>query len=214
MTAPITQLTALATTLLAILLATLVAPLLSPAPARAQTAGPHSPAFQEPYWLHITPIAGAVAVSRPGEAGGPVAALQLEVSRNLPVGIGVTAGYWFPRGVAAPDGPFLEATLAYRFHLRARGRLSPYAGPVAGAIRDDTGEIREIRGFFGGRAGVDIPAPGPWPTLRLEASYRHLSEAAGRGTGDTLLLLVGGRWSIPFAAAPPPPPAPPRRRGG
>lgn len=166
-------------------------------PAGAQTAAP--PPVDEPYWVHVTPGAGVTAISRPGQAGGAVASLQLELSHARPVGFGITGGYWFPTDAPAdPDGPFLEATFAYRFHLRARGHLSPYAGPVAGAIRDDTGETREIRGFFGGRAGIDIPIRGPWPALRIEASYRHLSEAAGRGTGDSTLLLLGGRWSVPF----------------
>lgn len=163
-------------------------------PASAQAA------YDTPYWIHITPMVGAMAVSRPGDAGGPVATLQLEVSRALPVGIGMAGGYWFPSSDSAiePDGLFGEILMVYRFHLRAGGAISPYAGPVLGAIRDDTGAIREVRGFFGGRGGVDIPLGIGWPALRLEASYRHLSEAAGRGAGDTALLLVGGRWSLPL----------------
>lgn len=177
-----------------------LAVLLSARPVAGQTGHLTPPIMNDPYWLHITPAAGGLLVSRPGDAGGIMASLQLEVSHMLPIGMGLAGGYMFPGDdpAQAPDGPFLEAIFVYRFHLRAGGRVSPYAGPLAGGIRDDTGEISELRGFFGGRAGIDIPIPGAWPTIRIEAAYRHLSEAAGRGTTDTALLALGGRWSVPL----------------
>lgn len=153
-----------------------------------------------PYWLHVTPQAGAVVVSRPGRSGRPLAALQLEVSHILPMGVGLATGYWLADDdpvESGPDGPFAEALFVYRFHLRAGGRISPYAGPVAGIFSDDAGGRRVLRGYFGARGGVDIRTRPGWPALRVEAGYRRISEADGPASAETTTVAIGARWSIP-----------------
>ena len=171
------------------------------APATAQTA--------EPAWLHISPLAGAVIASVPGEAPRAAAALQLEASRALPIGPGVALGFAWPsarREAAELTGPWIEATLAYRFRLRYRGFLAPYAGPLVGGSLHDTdapaapaGERRWVpRWHFGGRAGMDIPVGSGWPAVRVEIAYRNTPSAGGFGGSDVTTALVGFRWSRPL----------------
>ena len=182
-----------------LLLALLVA-VVVPAGARAQA---------EPAWVHLSPLAGAVAASVPGAGPRPAAALQLELSRSLPVGFGVTAGWLWPssdRGAAELAGGWAEGTFAYRFRLRLRGYVAPYAGPLLGAALHDleapgapSGEGRWLtRWHFGGRAGVDIPVGSGWPFVRVEIAFRHTPSTGDLGGSDVTTAMVGFRWSRPL----------------
>lgn len=177
----------------------------------AIAAGPGAAAAQgEPRWLHVSTLGGAVAASVPGDAPRPAAGLQLELSRTLPVGFGVSVGIApgsQARGAAEPAGPWAEATFAYRFRLRFRGWIAPYAGPLLGGMLHDldgagapAGNRRWLaRWHFGGRAGIDVPVGRRWPALRVEAAYRHFPPTGGFGTGNLTTALIGFRWSRPFS---------------
>ena len=172
-------------------------------------APPAAAQVDSPLWVHVTPSLGIVARSVPGDGWRPAAALQLEISRDLPMGPGITAGYAWPsrdRDARELAGPWAEATFAYRFRLRFRGYLAPYAGPLLGGALHDLdapgappGEGRWLfRWHFGGRAGMDIPVGGGWPAVRVEATYRHTASAGGLGSSDTATALIGFRWSRPL----------------
>lgn len=163
----------------------------------------------EPPWLHASPLAGVVAASVPGDAPRLALALQLETSGALPIGLGITAGLTAPSagsGVRELSGPWAEATLAYRFRLRFRGYLAPYAGPLLGFFLHDIGgddaPVAEgdwlARWHFGGRAGLDIPVGRGWPAVRLDVAYRHVPSAGGLGGSDLTTALLGFRWSYPL----------------
>lgn len=180
--------------------------LLAATTAPALLAGPAGAQDGDPDWLHAGVLGGVVAASVPGDAPRPAAALQIAFSRTLPIGVGVTAGWAWPsadRAAAEHAGPWAEATFVYRFKLRFRGYLAPYAGPVLGASLHDVdapgapagadGWIR--RWHFGGRAGIDIPVGSGWPAVRAEIAYRHSPAAGGLGGSDVTTALVGFRWS-------------------
>ena len=163
-----------------------------PAALAAQNASP------DPTWVHASGIAGATIVSRPGEELRPVIGFQLEVSRTVPIGIGIAGGYWFggePGTRKEPDGAWAEATFVYRFHLRLGGHVSPYAGPVLGVV--GSRDHPDPRWFFGGRSGLDVPIGGG-RALRLEATYRRLSQVPVLGDADLVTAGLGLRWSFPL----------------
>lgn len=183
-------------------------------PLRAATiafvlAAPASAQIAEPAWLHVSPLAGAVIASVPGDAPRTATTLQLEGSRELPIGLGVALGFAWPasgREASELAGPWAEGTLAYRFKLRYRGFLAPYAGPLLGASLHDidapsapAGQGRWVaRWHFGGRAGMDIPVGGGWPAVRVEIAYRNSPSAGGLGGSDVTTALFGFRWSHPL----------------
>lgn len=178
----------------------LVAAVHTPAPAAAQN---------EPPWIHVSPLLGAVVGSVPGEAPRPAAGFQLEASGPLPIGIGVAAGHArgsAGRPAAESAGTWAEAILAYRFRLRFRGYIAPYAGPLLGGALHDlqapdapAGAGRWLaRWHFGGRAGLDIPVGSGWPSVRVDVSYRHAPSAGGLPGSDLTTALVGFRWSRPL----------------
>lgn len=163
----------------------------------------------QPPWLHASPLAGVVAASVPGDAPRLAIALQLETSRAMPIGLGITTGFAgrsAGSGVRELSGPWAEATLAYRFKLRFRGYLAPYAGPLLGFFLHDTGRDDAPAGrgewlarwHFGGRAGLDIPVGRGWPAVRLDLAYRHTPSGGGLGGSDLTTALIGFRWSYPF----------------
>ena len=171
------------------------------APGTAQTV--------EPPWVHVSPLVGAVIASVPGEAPRAAAALQIEGSRGLPIGLGVALGMTGAgtgRQASELAGPWAEASLAYRFRLRYRGFLAPYAGPLLGGSLHDiaapgapAGEGRWVpRWHFGGRAGVDVPVGSGWPAVRVEIAYRSSPSAGGLGGSDVTTGLLGFRWSHPL----------------
>lgn len=164
--------------------------LLTGVPARAQ----QSP----PWWLHGSPLAGAVIAADPGHAPRAAVALQLEFSRIMPIGFGLAGGYAAAHAddlEGQASGPWAEALFVYRFALRVGGRVAPYIGPVAGVLWD--GPL--TRGHFGGRLGVDIPMGRRLPALRAEVSWRRFTEERGEGAAHLAKLMVGGRWSVPLS---------------
>ena len=178
----------------------------------ALLAGPAAGQTADPTWIHLSALPGVVAASVPGDAPRPAALLQLEVSRTLPIGIGVGFGYALgsaDRGAAEPAGPWGEAMFAYRFRLRFRGWLAPYAGPVLGAALHDVdapGAPPDAEGWitrwhFGGRAGLDIPVGGGWPAVRVELAYRHSPSAGGLAGWDLTTATLGLRWSKAMVGA-------------